>query len=88
MTWHWIITLNWKNPHGQLINSTTSGTIDPDQAAALGSRSAAYDAVLEAARGANNFPDGVAGTVLFFALEPDALSAPASEPALTAGGAS
>jgi hypothetical protein len=82
MTWHWILTLSWASPRGQAINTST-GTIGPDQAAALGTRSAAFRAVVDAIC-QEAVPDGVIATVLFFCLEPDSLAAPAAAPSLPA----
>ena len=83
MTWHWIITLGWADPRGQA-NSTTSGTLTPEQG---GTRDGAYNAVLDAARRANNIPASTPAPVLFFSLEPDTLAFSVPEPAHAAGGA-
>lgn len=76
MTWFWIVTLTWNTPAGQATCSA-NGTLTPEQAAALGSRTNAYPAVIDAGRRAMNVPDGTVSTVLFLTIEPDALTASA-----------
>ena len=86
MTWFWIVTLTWSDPQGSATN-TASGRLTLDQAAALGTRAAAYDALVDAGRRGMGIPDGVAAPVLFFSHEPDTLTATVPEPAHAVGGA-
>jgi hypothetical protein len=68
----WIVTLTWAAPGGQA-TSTASGTLTPEQAAALRTRTAAVPAVTDAARRGMGIPDGQVSTVLFVSIEPDDL---------------
>jgi hypothetical protein len=74
MTLFWIVTLTWPDPSGQATN-TASGTLTPEQVAALQTRTAAVPAVIDAARRGMGVPDGVASATLFLSIEPDALTA-------------
>jgi hypothetical protein len=85
MTLFWLVTLGWNDPRGQA-SCTASGTLSPDQAAALRTRTDAMPAIIDAGRRSMGIPDGVTATVLFISIEPDALPA-APEPAIAAGGA-
>jgi hypothetical protein len=81
MTMFWIVTLTWAAPDGQ-VTSTASGTLTPEKAATLKTRTAAVPAVIAAARRGMGIPDGQVAATLFVSIEPDALVASA------AGGAS
>ena len=91
MTWFWIITLQWNAAGGTTDTGVASGTLTPGQAAALGTRSVAYAAALDAGRRGLGIPPEARAAVLFFSLEPEPLEPPPTitpEPALAAGGAS
>lgn len=78
MTWAWVITLQWRTDGGQLLANSTNGTLTPEQAAACGTRTAAFDRILAFARGHMSVPPGSVA-VLFFSLEPDDLKATVRE---------
>jgi len=72
--WFWVVTLTWQDPAGPA-TATATGSLSPDQAAALRTRDAAYPAVVEAGRRGMSIPDGTPATVTFFSIEPDDLTA-------------
>jgi hypothetical protein len=72
MTLFWIVTLTWAAPGGQT-TSTASGTLTPEQVAALRTRTAAVPVVTAAARRGMGIPDGLTAATLFLSIEPDVL---------------
>jgi hypothetical protein len=72
MAWFWIITVQWSTGR-DAATGTASGRLTAGQAAALGTRSAAYTAVISFCRRAAGMPDTATPVVLFFSLAPESL---------------
>jgi len=77
VTWFWFIALQWSNGYATVTNSGT-GTLSPGQVAALGTREAAFAAILAGARRDMCVPSGPV-TVMAYSLEPNALRTGGSE---------
>ena len=79
MTLFWVITLQWPDGGDILRAKTATGTLLPDQVAALETSQAAFPAIFAAARRDMRVPREGHPVVLFYSLTRNSLTALGSE---------